>query len=319
MMRLILFVSVFVAVLPATVYLIAVRWQGRLEREPLRLLLLMMAWGAIGGTTIGLVMAHFIEDVMMIYDPRLTALGLTDFALYVPLAEEVAKGIALIALASTPRISHTTSGLIYGMAVGLGFAITENIVYCLRVYQMTGWDAWVSTVCVRTLFSATVHSICSGILGFALGWSKIRVPGEQRIVLGIVLGLLMAVALHGNWNAAIFVSNITGNPLFSVTAFVSTPWLVLIMLVLTWRSLQAERRIILRELTEESSAGVIPASYVVHVASPQWRLQKDWLPAHVDATRYISLACELAIRRRIKAPESELNRLRAALKKTLHG
>ena len=35
------------------------------------------------------------------------------------------------------------------------------------------------------------------ILGFALGWSKIRVPGEQRIVLGIVFLVLLVLELTG--------------------------------------------------------------------------------------------------------------------------
>lgn len=309
----VLLLSVVAAVLPPTLYLLLVRWLGRLEREPLSVILLLIAWGAIGGTTVGLATASFLENILGIFQPQ-AVMDLVEFALYVPAAEELAKGLALMALVATARVSHTTSGLIYGMAVGLGFAVTENIIYSLHVYQHSGLAGWYSNMVIRTLFSSTVHAICSGLLGFGMAWAKVRLPGHPRTITGIALGLTMAVALHGAWNGAMFIGQVTGELRFSAAAFMATPFLALVMLFATWRSLESEKRIITRELTEEASAGLLPATHIPILADAQRRRDRDWLPASVDRARYVEQASLLALRRRFEAPPEELESLRQRIR-----
>ncbi len=317
MMHAVLILSVLASVMPAMLYLLTVRWLGRLEREPLHVILLVMAWGAIGSTVVGLVTAGFIEDVMALYDPGLGAFGLTSFAFYVPLAEELAKAVVLIALATTHRLSHTTSGLVYGMAVGLGFAITENIVYGIHIFQSGGLEQWYVNTVVRTLFSATAHGVCSAMMGFALGWSQTRVPGQRRIVLGAVVGLSTAVLLHGMWNAAIFTGNATGNPFFSMATFLASPILLTMVSVLTWRSLRTERAILLRELTEESRHGLMPATHVRFLSAPRRERNAEDLARMIAPRRYVALAGRLALSRRLGRPEAELETVRTQIRALL--
>ena len=321
MTRAILLLSLLGAVLPTLSYLIGVRWLGRLEREPLPMLLLVVSWGAIGGTVGGLVGASLIEGAASaaFFNPRLL-LDLVEFAAFVPAAEELAKGAVLIALAFTPRINHTTSGLIYGLAVGLGFAITENIIYSLHVFQTSGLSGWYVNMVVRTLFSSTVHAICSAMFGFCLGWAKIRIPGQPRYVFGSMAGFAMAFSLHGVWNALMFVGDETGDPFFSIAAFTSTPFLVSVLLFVTFLSLRAEGRIIHSELSVESAGGLLPAHHVPILAStlhPLLKRRRGWLDSGVDKSRYVALTSLLALRRRAAAPEEELSHLREAIRETL--
>ena len=319
MTRVIFVLSLLGAVVPPLIYLVGVRWLGRLEREPLHILLLVLSWGAIGGTVGGLVGSSVIGDTLgVVFDPRLM-MDFVEFAVYVPAGEEIAKGIVLVALASTSRLSHTTSGLIYGFAVGLGFAITENIIYSLHVFQVSGISDWYSNMVVRTVFSSTVHGICSAMFGYCLGWAKTRIPGEPRYIFGSMVGLSMAFSLHGGWNALMFLGDEMGDPLFTITAFVSTPFLVLTLLAVTYHSLRAEGKILRLELTAESLEGVIPAEHIPVLCATLHPLKRapGWLKEGVEEARYVELACLLALRRNAQAPAEELELLRGQIKGVL--
>ena len=242
MKQVVLLLSLLGAVLPAFVYLLAVRWLKRLRREPLRLLLLVMAWGAIGGTAVGFVGARWLNDVAVIFQPG-RFLGLIDYALYVPLAEEAAKGAVLVALACTPRLTTRTNGLVFGMAVGLGFAITENLVYLIHIYDARGFGPWYVNLVIRTLFSSTVHGIASALFGLGIAWGKVRISGRRRHVVGTLAGLGCAVAVHGSWNAIHYLGQAMNDASLPTAAYIVTPFLVVLLLFVTWITLRSERNV----------------------------------------------------------------------------
>lgn len=240
MYPLVLLASVIAAVVPAFCYLFAVRWLERLAREPLRVILLVMAWGAIGGTACGVIFARWMEGAAFLWQARQLD-AFADYAIYVPLAEEVAKGLVLVWLAASPRLRTRANGLVYGMAVGLGFAITENLVYSIHVYQTGGLDSWYVNVVVRMLFASTVHAIASALFGLALAWGRLGVRGRPQRVLGVFVGLGISVAVHGAWNAIHFVGSATHDQALPTMAFLVTPLLVLLLLGVTWWVLRQER------------------------------------------------------------------------------
>ncbi len=242
MYRLVLVLSVLAAVVPAFAYLLMVRWLERLRREPLRLILLVIAWGAIGGTACGVIFARWMEGAALLWRPG--QLGtFAEYAVYVPLAEEVAKGLVLIWLAASPRLRTRANGLVYGVGVGLGFAITENLVYSIHVYKTGGLESWYINVVVRMLFASTVHAIASALFGLALAWGRIGVAGRPRRVLGVLVGLGMSVAVHGSWNAIHFVGSATGDQALPTMAFLVTPLLVVLLLGVTAWVLHRERAV----------------------------------------------------------------------------
>ncbi len=160
MYGLVLLISVVAAIVPALTYLMIVRWLERLQREPLRVLLLVMAWGAIGGTALGITFARFVEGAAVLWRP-VGVSDIAEYAVYVPLAEEMAKGLVLLWLATSPRLRTRANGLVYGVAVGLGFAITENLVYSIHVYNAVGVEGWYMTTVLRMFFASTIHAIAS--------------------------------------------------------------------------------------------------------------------------------------------------------------
>ena len=111
-----------------------VRFADLNENEPLAVVALLCAWGATGALAIAVVLDALIVDrlsarVDAVFGPTLSA----------PPVEEAAKGLALgvVLLASAVvgrrrgwyEFQGVTDGIVYGAAVGLGFALGENVYY----------------------------------------------------------------------------------------------------------------------------------------------------------------------------------------------
>jgi hypothetical protein len=184
---LVLIVSVLVAVVPIVGYLTFIWWLDRYEREPLWLVIGTFLWGALGGTIGAIVVSGTLQ---LGVDAALgrarnsreisAAIGAVILA---PLVEEATKGLILLILLLSKQFDNSTDGLIYGAATGLGFAMTENFLYFLTVYQQGGAKAWVGNMITRTLFSAVVHCCASGTLGFFLGLSRYRESTFVKLLL----------------------------------------------------------------------------------------------------------------------------------------
>jgi RsiW-degrading membrane proteinase PrsW (M82 family) len=109
--------------------------------------------------------------------------------LVVPLIEEMAKSLGVVILGR--RLGSPRDGFLYGVAVGAGFGMLENV-----FYNVNTLEDWWSTAALR-FGTILMHALASGLVG--LGWYY-ALRRHQR---GRLLGLgLAAVALHGLWNAS---------------------------------------------------------------------------------------------------------------------
>ena len=124
------------AVVQTILFLLLIRSLDPYEREPLSALGLMTLWGAIGATSLSsignLAVKHVLPaEVDIVFGQ----------AIYAPIVEELAKGAALVAFVllslyakerfGIPRFEGVTDGIVYGAAIGLGFAFTEDVLYLL--------------------------------------------------------------------------------------------------------------------------------------------------------------------------------------------
>jgi protease PrsW len=133
-------------------------------------------------------------------------------------------------------------GIVYGSAVGFGFAIAEDLLYGLQYGP--------ETFLVRRIFGGFAHASFTALTGIGLG----LVPWVQSRVLKVVLpvlGLMGAILLHATFN-------------FTATVFGPVGYLVLfcviliyIIVIFVW--LYVERRAIREELKDEVSTGTITA------------------------------------------------------------
>lgn len=157
-------------------YLFFIRWVDRFEPEPWWLILAAFLWGAIFATLGGGLTSSFAQAVtsaLIDASPKdLDVIGATVFA---PIFEESFKGmgVALIALISAlglRELDGPLDGAIYGGVVGLGFTLTEDILYVSNQFATQGLGGFVVLLFLRTVLLGLSHctfTACTG-LGFGI-------------------------------------------------------------------------------------------------------------------------------------------------------
>lgn len=186
-------------------YLVLIRWLDRFEPEPWWLILAAFLWGALFATmggAVGSSLAEAFTSAITGATPRqLDAVGATVFA---PIFEETCKGvgvalIALISVLGLRELDGPLDGVIYGGVVGLGFTLTEDILYVANQFASSGFGGFVVLLFLRTVLLGLSHctfTACTG-LGFGLAveaksWGvKIGAP---------VIGFGCAMAMHAMHN-----------------------------------------------------------------------------------------------------------------------
>lgn len=320
----IVLLSVLAAVVPILSYLMFIWWLDRYEREPIWLVGLTFLWGAIGAIILSLVGSMLLGlSLALVFG--ISGNTATDTIVIAPIVEEITKGIVIVLLFMSRDFDNTTDGIVYGAAVGLGFAMTENFLYFVGAYSDSGVGGWVSTVILRTLFSGVMHCVASALFGAALGYAKYPAKRTSRWMWPVA-GLASAMLVHALWNGSLVFSGASGSAIPALAAFIGIPFLALMLFAVMQISMARESQAIALELAEECALGIIPEKHLTILPHYFRRLGTTWLPPTVDRKRYVPLATTLAIRkfqRRRVAPESvsrydeEITRLRAEIRKVL--
>jgi RsiW-degrading membrane proteinase PrsW (M82 family) len=294
------------AVVQTIVFLFLIRFTDLYEREPISALALMALWGAVGATALSAVGNAALSgllptDVEFVFGQ----------AIYAPLVEELAKGSALAAFVvlslrakgrfGVPYFEGPTDGIVYGAAIGLGFAFTEDVLYLLLGAAEGGTQEGIVTYLSRRDFfgvSMLHHAIYSAAFGVGLGlatWSRRALP---RIVFP-VLGLVLAVGLHAINNGlvrlvlylrhglqltAAYLSGVldpTSTAAFEAQAreLVTVVRLLDYVVIALFASLIAlwlryQRQVIAEELVEEADSGLISRTELDLL--PRYWLRSRW-------------------------------------------
>ncbi len=285
--------SVAFAAVPMLALLALVWWLDRYDREPVWLIVTVFTWGAVGAVLLALptslVVHSGLLQALTLVEAPVWLLERVAAVLVAPVAEEPAKGAVLALVVFNRHFDNMTDGFVYGAAAGLGFGMTENLWYFL---QLSGDPAWGSTVFLRTFYSAVMHAMCTSVLGACVGHARFRRPA---VLLGwTLLGLGLAVAVHGTWNA---LASAPSEGLWMADLVLLPLELIGIAVVFELCVLD-EARAIRDELTEEAEHGVLPAEHPTILASWSRRARHDWLPDGIDHDEYIRVATDLAMRKR---------------------
>jgi RsiW-degrading membrane proteinase PrsW (M82 family) len=122
------------------------------------------------------------------------------------IVEEPAKVLALLLVASLPRYKYILNGLLFGAAVGAGFAAFESAGYAFVTgVAASDPDLLTTTILFRGLLSPLSHIVWTAMCGGML-W---KVKGEQLFRFSMLLDarflrvLAIAVALHMIWNSSL--------------------------------------------------------------------------------------------------------------------
>jgi protease PrsW len=233
-------------------YLFFIRWADRFEPEPWWLILAAFVWGALfatigGGITSGIAQA-ITSAVFGASQQAMDVVGATVFA---PIFEESFKGIgvSLIALVSAlglRELDGPLDGAIYGGVVGLGFTLTEDILYVANQFETNGLGGFVILLFLRTVLLGLSHCTFTACTGLGFG-----IATEARswiIKLGApVFGFGCAIAMHAMHN---FLPTFFGDGGLVLMLLIS--WAIdILFFVLLALLVARDRTIVVRELFGE--------------------------------------------------------------------
>lgn len=287
--------ALFAALGTASVFLAAVVlgvwWFDRYDREPLPLVAAVFGWGVFAVPAL-VVSGSSVMLASMGGSPL--GEGLASVAFYGPAVEELCKGLGILLVVRFSRhFDNPTDGLVYGTAVGLGFATTENLLAGFSTASAFGGGAWLDSVVARTFLTAGIHAVCSAVLGAGFGFAVLTGRLVRRW-LWIFGAMLAAIAIHGGWNW--FVVR------FPLGTSGVEPWMLIVplyvafMLVLSVLLL-AEQKILIRQLADEVSLGTVPEWAVDVIPYYRRRVRSDWWPVRRERTVISRLLTRLAFRK----------------------
>lgn len=233
-------------------YLFFIRWVDRFEPEPWWLIIAAFVWGAcfatMGGGITSSIAQAFTTALFDASPKDVDVIGATVFA---PIFEESFKGlgVALIALASAlglRELDGPLDGAIYGGVVGLGFTLTEDILYVANQFATGGLAGFVVLVFLRTVLLGLSHctfTACTG-LGFGIATEAKSWP----VKIGApVVGFGAAMAMHAMHN---FLPTFFGNEGLLLMLLIS--WTIdILFFVLLALLVVRDRTVVIRELFGE--------------------------------------------------------------------
>ncbi len=166
-----LVIIVIVAFAPAILYMLWIRSAEIHDREPLHAVQGVFLYGM----SVALFLAIILETVaIVIIDVAAGGLSVIAYNLILavvlaPIIEEFTKATGIMTVMR--RLVEPENGLVYGAAVGLGFAAVENVLYYITALD-AGTDIFIATAVARTLTSTLLHTAASALVGF--GFSRSR-------------------------------------------------------------------------------------------------------------------------------------------------
>ena len=241
------------ATLPVPIYVFLALRIDRFEPEPLRLLAWAFFWGATAATFIALVLNstgqlivgnEFGSEVGELYGGSISA----------PVVEESAKGFVLFLIYRWRRwqLDGVLDGMVYAAMVGLGFAMTENVLYYSDA-AVHGGVPLAATFFMRGVLSPFTHPVFTCMTGIGFGLA-VRADRRWVRVGAPIAGLLTAMALHSLWNTSASVGD--GAAFVGVYFTIMVPiffGLISVALVAASR----EGRVVSEHLAPEIAAGVL--------------------------------------------------------------
>jgi RsiW-degrading membrane proteinase PrsW (M82 family) len=172
--------------------------------EPARLVLGAVLFGALATIVAATLETKLKEIIPLSHNPWLAAQQNALFFAAIP--EEALKiGIIALLCLRARDFDEPMDGVVYGAAVGLGFAALENILYVVHAE-----DSWQGVAVTRGVLSVPFHGALGVIAGAYLARARFggalggyaHDPGHRQRLL--VLAFVVPVVLHSVFDGAIF-------------------------------------------------------------------------------------------------------------------
>jgi len=187
--------TLVVAAAPSLFLLTFFYLKDRYEREPLRHILMAFGLGLyamIAAQGMATTVEGWLPTVWLRTGGE--PAKLCDALLLSGLVEELAKWVVLMTgVYHWDEFDEPLDGVVYGVAVALGFATLENVLYVSRLGLGVGWQ--------RGLFAVPAHALFGATMGYYAGRTKFDRGGALWRDRLLCLGA--PVLFHGGYNYAL--------------------------------------------------------------------------------------------------------------------
>lgn len=259
-------------------YFLIIRGSDRYEPEPFWLLSVAFFWGAVVSTLTALVGNELGEGALR------ASLGAGQAALVdastasfvAPLVEESTKGFGLLVLWAISvlwvrELDGALDGAIYGGVIGLGFTMTEDVLYISSAGAQHGGEAFFQVFVLRTVMAGLGHASFTAMTGLGIGIAAESSSGLTK-VLAPLGGWGAAVGLHFIHNYLVTFLYDGGSGLVIKLLFFWTFNAVFFLVIITLAV--RDRAIVIKGLIEEAGRLLHPKE--LERTSSYWMLFPLW-------------------------------------------
>jgi len=296
-----LIIGMFCATLPVPIYIMLLLWVDRYESEPLWMLTTAFLWGALVAVFIAFILNTINGEIVKAATQSAQIGENFGAVISAPIVEESSKAFILLVLFLWKRdeFDGIVDGIVYAGMVGLGFAMTENILYYGRAVGH-GADALTFTWILRGMAAPFSHPLFTSMTGIGLGWSRQSDNGFIKVVMP-VLGFMLAITLHATWNGTATYGGVAG--FFAAYFLIMGPAFIITLMVISF-SLRREGRIVRQFLYADYQRGFFDPVDYENLSSIRGRMGTSWKAMTTRGfggwrtrMRYNQIASELAFHR----------------------
>jgi RsiW-degrading membrane proteinase PrsW (M82 family) len=259
-------------------YFLVIRGSDRYEPEPFWLLSVAFFWGAVVSTLTALVFNEVGEGAIR------ASLGAGQAALVdastasfvAPLVEESSKGFGVLVLWAISslwvhEIDGALDGAIYGGVIGLGFTMTEDVLYISSAGAQHGGEAFFQVFVLRTVLAGLSHASFTAMTGLGVGIAAESTSGMTKL-LAPIGGWCAAVGLHFVHNYLVTFLYDGGSGLIFKMLLFWTFDAVFFLVILTLAI--RDRAIVLKGLVDEAGRSLHPKE--LERTASYWMLVPLW-------------------------------------------
>src|SRR5438046_2324167 len=266
-------IGMICAMLPVPIYIMLLLWIDRYESEPLWMLATTFLWGALVAVFIAIIL-NTINGAIIAAATKSAQIGQNFGAVIsAPIVEESAKALILLILFlwKKDEFDGIIDGIVYAGMVGLGFAMTENILYYGRAVQ-EGVGALTFIFVLRGMAAPFSHPLFTSMTGIGLGWARQSNNGFVKLVVP-VLGFMLAILLHATWNGTATYGGPAG---FFAGYFIIMGPAFIITLMVIYFSLRREGRIVRQFLYPDYQRGFFDPNEYEKLVTIRGRMGMSW-------------------------------------------
>ncbi len=219
-----LLILVIAAITPAVFIIYKIAKADQIEKEPKDLLFRLFFFGVLS-TLPAVLLEDLGSSFLAIFFTNETVLYNILLAfLVVGAAEEGSKYFFLhYKTWRNPNFNYRFDAVVYSVCISLGFAAFENILYLLR--------GGLSLAFSRGILSIPSHACDAVVMGYFYGRAKLfdSPQTQNKMKRNQIYALLSAIALHGFYDAVLFISSPVSMIVF--IAFVITMYITIYRLI----------------------------------------------------------------------------------------